>query len=475
MASIPLPALGVHAPQQPDLLEKYGQLMQLKNMQQQSQMQQQEAPLRLQALQQQAQTGDLQLQQQQQSVKDQQAFRAAMTDPEFQGKTIGDVADHLAMKGAISQTSWMAAKKADLEQRQTLANLNKDQLANASAAHAATQQLYNSVMQLPDDQLAANWPQIAQQYDAIPGNNKVPLDPNKPLTKQQLSQFGPMISMQAAYLDNANDRIKKQAETQKAQADAALAQANAERGGTTDTDKFTSDYLKSHNLENTPANRQKAFQEYTKETKIAPAEVRASVMLQTPVAVADPNSPGNTVYVTRKDAIGKTAANSADVKTVQANDKYFTSGKGGQQLTAFNTAINHLGLLDKLAGDLGNSNVQVFNKASQAWAQQTGNPAPTNFEAAKNAMSGEVAAALKASGATDTEIEKVDSTFNRAQSPMQLKGAIATYRMLLNSKATNLKAQYDQGQQGKPNFGEQTAPVATHRFNPATGKIEAIQ
>lgn len=57
MGSIPLPALDLKTPQQPDLLEKYGQLMQLKNAQTQQNLAQQEAPLRLQALQQQVQSG----------------------------------------------------------------------------------------------------------------------------------------------------------------------------------------------------------------------------------------------------------------------------------------------------------------------------------------------------------------------------------------------------------------------------------
>jgi hypothetical protein len=135
-----------------------------------------------------------------------------------------------------------------------------------------------------------------------------------------------------------------------------------------------------------------------------------------------------------------------------------TSGKGAQQLTAFNTAMTHLDVLDKLAGDLNNSNLQIYNKAAQAFAEQTGNAAPANFEAAKNAMSGEVAAALKASGATDQEIAHVGSTFSRAQSPGQLKGAINTYRTLLRGKRDQLKQQYDSGMQGQPNFngGEQS-------------------
>lgn len=211
-ASIPLPALSIKTPEQPDVLQKFGQIQQLKNAQQQSQLQQQEAPLRLQALQQQTQTGQVALQQEQQSQQDNQSFRAAMQDPSLQGKTIGQIADILAKSGHISQAGWSQAKKADVESRTALAGLDEKTLANQKAAHTATQELYNNVMNLPDDQLAANWPQIAQQYDAIPGNQKQPLDPNKPLTKQQLSQFGPALSLANSYFDQ--ELARRQKETQ---------------------------------------------------------------------------------------------------------------------------------------------------------------------------------------------------------------------------------------------------------------------
>lgn len=214
MGSIPLPALDVRTPQQPNLLQQYSQLAQLQNMRQEQQQRQQEAPLRMQALQTQAQSGQLQLQQQQQAVKDQQSFRAAMTDPALHGKTIGEVADALAQKGQISQAGWVAAKKADLDNKTGLAKLDDTQLSNAAAAHKQTQELYNNVMNLPDDQLVANWPSIAQQYDAIPGNNKQPLNPNQPLTKAQLQQFGPLISMQQSYLSSEMAKRKTAADVQ---------------------------------------------------------------------------------------------------------------------------------------------------------------------------------------------------------------------------------------------------------------------
>lgn len=70
MGSIPLPALDIKTPQQPDLLEKFGQLQQLKNAQQEQQVRSQLAPLQIQS----AQLG-VQGQQQDQAAR--QALNAA--------------------------------------------------------------------------------------------------------------------------------------------------------------------------------------------------------------------------------------------------------------------------------------------------------------------------------------------------------------------------------------------------------------
>lgn len=209
-ASIPLQSRG---PELQNPLQILSQLNQVKAQQQQAA----EAPLRMQQLQTQNQEGQLQLQQAQQAQGDQQAFRDLAQDPSNKGKSFGDLADVLLQKGSISPAGYAAAKKADLETRTSLAKLDETTLTNQKAAHTATQELYNNVMNLPDDQLAANWPSIAQQYDAIPGNQKQPLDPNKPLTKQQLAQFGPALSMGNAYFDQELERRKKQTELQQTQ------------------------------------------------------------------------------------------------------------------------------------------------------------------------------------------------------------------------------------------------------------------
>jgi hypothetical protein len=223
MSSIPLPALHVEAPQQPDTLGNFGRLLQLKNEMAMAPLQQQEAKQAI-------QSNGLQIEQQKQQMKDQESFRTAMADPSMQGKTIGQVADALAQKGQISQAAWSQAKKADTEHQQALATKTKTDLENMKSAHDATQNLYNNVMSMPDDQLQAQWPAIAQQYNSIPGNEKMPMDPSKPLSKQQLSQFAPVISMGNAYFDQELARRTKESEGVTAAASAKRATDELQNG-----------------------------------------------------------------------------------------------------------------------------------------------------------------------------------------------------------------------------------------------------
>jgi hypothetical protein len=462
LGSIPLPALHLNPVQVPQVeAGQIGQLLALKN-------QLANAPLQHQALQQQVQAGQLENQQRQTQLNDQQAMTKAMQS--WDGKSLDDLTP-LVVKNGGSAQAVMGLKAKALEMKEKYSQIAKTD-AETGASNIATLMkkndvisgAFSTVLQSPDETLPQSIVSTAQQLA-----QQGVLDPQHLQMAQSIAQQPPAQARQAletmrkGMLADSQllDQAQKTAGIKKDQTQTALNQMEIERGGKSETDKFTSDFLQSHGLANTPENRQKAFKEYTKETKIAPAEVRMSALLQMPTEVADPNNPGETIMVKRNDAVGMKGRGSASTQAIKAEDKYMTSGKGAQQLTAFNTAMQHLDLLEKLGGDLQNSNLQIANKAKQSWAEATGNPAPANFEAAKNAMSGEVAAALKASGATDKEIEKVDGTFGRAQSPMQLKGAIAVYRTLLRSKAHNLQVQFQQGMQGKPAFNDnESAPAA---------------
>jgi len=94
-SSIPLPALSVNPPTpQPNMLDQYSRLMQIKQ-------QQQNAPLQQQAAQQQVQSGAIDLQEKQQQQKNQQAVTKAMTD--WDGKDYNQLYPAILKNGGDAQ------------------------------------------------------------------------------------------------------------------------------------------------------------------------------------------------------------------------------------------------------------------------------------------------------------------------------------------------------------------------------------
>lgn len=220
------------------------------------------------------------------------------------------------------------------------------------------------------------------------------------------------------------------------------------------------------------------YEHYVKVNKIDPAGVRASVQLQMPQAIVDPNDPSREIYATRKDAVGQEAPGSGGAQSARKADVYFTTGKGGQTLNAFNTAQSHLQVLGQAAEALHNGNSTLLNSVANNYAKVTGSPAPTNFDAVKNAVQGEIAKALTGN-VTVSEQAELQKDMNNASSPAQISGIVQKYTQLMQGKKDALHQQYSDAKKGEASFGgvqgSATAPAATHVFNPKTGKIEAIQ
>lgn len=120
----------------------------------------------------------------------------------------------------------------------------------------------------------------------------------------------------------------------------------------------------------------------------------------------------------------------------------FVSGPDGRSLTAINTAVDHLGTLSQLSNALGNGNIQAVNALGQAWAQQTGSPAPTNFEAMKQIVGDEIVKALVGTGGSQSDRAAAAETISKASSPQQLAGAIQTYQQALAGKLGPLRQKY---------------------------------
>ena len=152
-------------------------------------------------------------------------------------------------------------------------------------------------------------------------------------------------------------------------------------------------------------------------------------------------------------AVPNIAQNKMNYGAETALQKSAVAGEMGKNITAYNTAIAHAGQLSQAADALDNGDVHALNAVGNALGYQFGSDKTTNFNVIKNALSGEISKVFKGGEATDAEIKAVQAPFDAANSPAQLKGAISNAIHLMNSKRDALQQQYQQGMQGKPNFG----------------------
>ena len=196
-----------------------------------------------------------------------------------------------------------------------------------------------------------------------------------------------------------------------------------------------------------------AYSRYVDMTKTQPGVARAAAFgAFRPVQTIGPD--GDVHYDFAGSAIkhGEASPGSMNFRTAMKMAQFMSSGKGGQTLTAYRTASDHLDLLGKATDALDNGDIQMFNIVGNEIAKQTGQPAPTNFDAVKAMLAGELANVSKTTGATDPEIKTMQESITRADSPEQLKGVIETNQNLMDQKAQELFQQYQSGMQGKPNL-----------------------
>lgn len=149
--------------------------------------------------------------------------------------------------------------------------------------------------------------------------------------------------------------------------------------------------------------------------------------------------------------------------------KDFATGTQGRQVNAFNTAIDHLDTMDKLSDALQNGDVKAFNALGNVVARQTGAPAPTNFDAAKQIVTAEVIKAVVASGGGVTERQEAERNFAAASSPAQLKGIIDTYKKLLGGQLNSLNLQYA-NTTGRKDFESKLTPAAKSELQRIRGE-----
>lgn len=121
----------------------------------------------------------------------------------------------------------------------------------------------------------------------------------------------------------------------------------------------------------------------------------------------------------------------------------FATGKQGDQARSLNVAVSHLDTVAQLAAALDNGDIKLLNSVGQTWAAQTGNPAPTNFDAARHIVTTEVIKGVIAGGGGVTERQEAEGKLDRAMSESALSGVVNTYQALLGGQLKGLKGQYE--------------------------------
>lgn len=171
-------------------------------------------------------------------------------------------------------------------------------------------------------------------------------------------------------------------------------------------------------------------------------------------AFQDPDNPGQNVMlpVARGAAMGLHPASGASYQVMVSTMKAATTGKIGEEMVAFNTALQHADLLEQAANALGNGDVRKLNQVQNVLKTQFGDASVTNFNAIRDAYVREITKALTSGHITDNEIQMNGLSIPPDASPEQLIGAINTYRALMNSKIGIRRQQITSGMQGNVPF-----------------------
>jgi len=132
-----------------------------------------------------------------------------------------------------------------------------------------------------------------------------------------------------------------------------------------------------------------------------------------------------------------------DYSTASKGLKDFSSGANGNVVRSLNVVVSHLDVLNELSAALDSNDVRLINKVRNVWRTETGNDAPTSFNAAKIIVGDELIKAIVARGGTEDDRREMKQTLSDASSPKQLQGVIKSYQSLLGGQLAGLEKQYE--------------------------------
>jgi len=169
-----------------------------------------------------------------------------------------------------------------------------------------------------------------------------------------------------------------------------------------------------------------------------PGGLRGQRQIRQTLAALDEANPG----ASPQEIADMVKGGRINLATQTTGAKAFATGRQGQQAQSFGVALAHLDTLQNLIDSLDNTASPLWNRLANTWKTQTGQAAPTNFNAARQIVGAEIMKAIVAGGGGEAERQQVAQQLNNASSPQQLNGVIDTYKQLLTGQLTGLAQTY---------------------------------
>lgn len=150
--------------------------------------------------------------------------------------------------------------------------------------------------------------------------------------------------------------------------------------------------------------------------------------------------------------------------------KQFMSGPLGNTTRSLSVATNHIELANQLIDALNNGDTKKVNALGNRLQTELGlSDAPTNLEAVKQVMAGEIVKASTGAGGALGDRDTIGHTIDIANSPALLKGALKTYQGLMGGQFKGIKRQYEQ-QTTRKDFDRFLEPTALEAMGATSGE-----
>jgi len=128
----------------------------------------------------------------------------------------------------------------------------------------------------------------------------------------------------------------------------------------------------------------------------------------------------------------------------------YSKGKTRQTLDGINTAVSHINIFKPVIDQLANGNVSIFNNIGNTWNQKVmGSPAPTNFNAVRDFVAGEISKAVLPGGGGEAERQQIAAGASSANSAQALQSVVQKWQELLAGKTHYAKFNWDNATRGR--------------------------